>query len=240
VRVTITRAKGKTVAFDATAFVSDVQSAAATADSIGAVQEVVASAIVDGAAIDSALGTEQKPEHETLLSSAHLTIQRIIWPAGLRGRPHEHRMWAVVGVYAGEELNRIYERGTEGLRQTGTRAVPERDVIVLDADAIHSVENPNRNWTAGLHVYGGDIVNIERSAWGPDGREVPFAENVRAARATFQSMGELAKEHGLRLDDEARYLAFTALRAATERERRYLTPAEARQIIAGAWRLEAE
>jgi len=121
--------------------------------------------IVDGAAIDSVLGTELKPEHETLFSSEDLTIQRIIWLPGLGSSLHEHRMWAVVGVYAGEELNRIYERAPDGLTDRGTRTVPERDVFVLDADAIHSVENPDRNWTAGIHVYGGDIVNIERSAW---------------------------------------------------------------------------
>jgi predicted metal-dependent enzyme (double-stranded beta helix superfamily) len=225
--------------FDAAVFVSDVQSAVASSDSINAVQEVVAAAIVDGAAIDAALGTELKPEHETLLSSDRLTIQRIIWLPGFGGRPHEHRMWAVVGVYAGEELNRLYERRSDGLRESGTRAVTERDVFVLDADAIHSVENPDRNWTAGLHVYGGDIVNTERSAWAPDGREVPFAENAAAFRATFQPMRELAQEHGRKLDDETRYLAFTALTAATERERRYPTPTEARQIIADAWKLEA-
>lgn len=225
--------------FDPAVFVSDVQSAVARSDSINAVQEVVAAAIVDGAAIDSALGTELKPEPETLLSSDHLTIQRIIWPPGLGSPPHEHRMWAVVGVYAGEELNRIYERGSGGLRERGTRAVAERDVFVLDADAIHSVENPDRNWTAGLHVYGGDIVNIERSAWAPDGREVPFAENSTARRAMFPPMRELAQAHGMKLDDEARYLAFIALTAATERERRYPTPAEARQIIADAWNLDA-
>ena len=96
--------------FDSAAFVRDVQSAAASSDPINVVQEVVAVAIFDGAAIDSALGTELKPGHETLFSSEDLTIQRIIWLPGLGSSPHEHRRWAVVGVYAGEELNRIYER----------------------------------------------------------------------------------------------------------------------------------
>ena len=120
--------------FDAAEFVSDVRSAAASSDSIKAVQEVVAAVIVDRAAIDSALGTELKPEQETLLSSEQLTVQRIIWPLGLVSSPHEHRMWAVVGVYAGEELNRLYERGPEGLRERDTRTVPEGDVFFLDAD----------------------------------------------------------------------------------------------------------
>jgi hypothetical protein len=61
--------------FDSAAFVHDVQSAAASSDPINAVREVVAVAIVDGAAIDSVLGTEFKPEHETLFSPEDLTIQ---------------------------------------------------------------------------------------------------------------------------------------------------------------------
>ena len=224
--------------FDSAEFVRAVQSAAASSDPINAVQEVVAGEIVDGAAIDSVLGTELKPEHETLISSEDLTIQRIIWLPGFGGSPHEHRMWAVVGVYAGEEVNRLYERSADGLTECGTCVVPEREVFLLDADAIHSVENPDRTWTAGLHVYGGDIVNVERSAWGPDGREVPFAENAGARRAMFRPMRELATEFGTKIDDEARYLAFTALTTETERQRRYPTPEEARQIIAAAWNLE--
>ena len=39
-------------------------------------------------------------------------------------------------------------------------------------------------------------------------------------------------------DDEARYLAFTALTTETQCQRRYPTLAEARQIIAAAWNLE--
>jgi hypothetical protein len=145
-------------------------------------------------------------------------------------------MWAVVGVYAGEELNRVYERSPGGLKESARRVVVPREVFVLDADAIHSVENcRRRGWTAGLHVYGGDIVTVERSAWGPDGREVSFAANASASRAMFQAMYDLAAERDEALDDEARYLATVALRAWCERERRYPGPGEARRIVAAAW-----
>ena len=87
-------------------------------------------------------------------------------------------------------------------------------------------------------MYGGDIVNGERNAWGPDGREVPFAEVDSARRAMFGPMRALAEEYAMPMDDEARYLAITALVAATERERRYPTPAQARSIVAAAWKLE--
>ena len=48
--------------FDAARFVSDAQSGGASSDSINAVQDVLAAAIVDRAAVDSALGTDLKPD----------------------------------------------------------------------------------------------------------------------------------------------------------------------------------
>ena len=219
--------------------VAAVQAASGADDPVASVQEIVASTIADGPAIDAVLGTELKGDNDTLFSSEALTVQRIIWIPGLASVPHEHRMWAVVGVYAGEELNRMYERSPDGgLTELRTRAVPEHDVFVLDVDAIHSVENRGGQWTAALHVYGGDILHAERNAWGPDGREAPFADVDSARRAMFAPMHALAEEHGMPIDSTARHLAITALTAATELERRYPTPAEARHIIAIAWKLE--
>ena len=146
-------------------------------------------------------------------------------------------MWAVVGVYAGQELNRIFERVSDGIRECDSRVVAEGDVFVLGPDALHSVENPGHERTAALHVYGGDILNIERSGWGPDGREVPFAENSSARNAMLNAFRELVEEHGKQIDVGARYRVFTALTAACEREGRYPTHAEARGIIADAWKL---
>jgi predicted metal-dependent enzyme (double-stranded beta helix superfamily) len=214
--------------------VSECQAARTTADPVSAVRNVVGTAIADGDAIDAALGAELTGEQEALFSSADLTVQRILWPGGVRTSPHEHLMWAVIGVYRGEELNRFYERTPNGIKECGDRAVGRGEVLVLDPDTIHSVENPHHELTGGLHVYGGDILGIDRSAWGPDGREVPFSQDSSAYRSMFQPMRDLAQENGIRFDDDARYDAFLALRAACERDGRYPTYAEARRIIAAA------
>ena len=80
-------------------------------------------------------------------------------------------------------------------------------------------------------------MSVERSAWGPDGGEVAFATNTALVRAMGQAMRDVAGDHGKTLDDEARYLANTALRAACKREQRYPTNVEARRIIEQAWQL---
>jgi predicted metal-dependent enzyme (double-stranded beta helix superfamily) len=221
--------------FVAEAFVSDCRTAASAMDPVRSVHAVVEAAICDGAAIDAALGTERKRENDTLFSSPTLTVQRILWPGGVGSSPHEHRMWAVIGVYRGQEVNHLFERTPDGLKECGERVVRRGEVLALGMDVIHSVESPHHELTAGLHVYGGDILGADRSAWGPDSCEVPFRENNAAYISMFEPMRDLAQEHGRQDDDDARHDAIVALTAATKREKRYLTPDECRRIIAGAW-----
>jgi predicted metal-dependent enzyme (double-stranded beta helix superfamily) len=222
--------------FSTESFVDACRAALDRDDPVEAVREAVLAALSEGrAAIDTVLGTKFKREADTLYSSPDLTVQRILWPPGFAGRPHEHRMWAIVGVYGGEERNRFFERSPNGLKESGRCALAQGQVLVLDDDAIHAVENARRDWTAGLHVYGGDIVGAPRNAWGPDGREVPVVEDRTASAAMYQVLYDLAAESKTRLDDEAHFQATTALRDACDRERRYLTPIEARRVIVDAW-----
>jgi predicted metal-dependent enzyme (double-stranded beta helix superfamily) len=223
--------------FDPEVFVADCRAAAGEGDAPTAVAEVLAAATDDGSSIDAALGAEYKREADVLFSSPNLTVQRILWPRGAVTSPHDHRMWAVVGVYGGEETNRLYKRSSEGLNECGGQSVAQGDVFVLGADAIHSVENAGSGWTAALHVYGGDILTVERSAWGPDGREVPYGEMTSAVKAMLQSAYDLAEERGAAIDDQALSVAITALLAWCKLERRYATPAEARGIVTDAWEL---
>lgn len=44
----------------------------------------------------------------------------------------------------------------------------EKDVISLGADVVHSVANPTRDWTAALHVYGGEFFTTPRTMWDKD------------------------------------------------------------------------
>ena len=108
-------------------------------------------------------------------------------------------------------------------------------MLTLPTDAIHSVENPGRDWASGLHVYGGDILAVARSAWGPDGREVAFEHDAAACIPMFKGMARAVSDRGRPIDDDAWYLANRALAAACDRERRYPTAEEARRFVADAW-----
>jgi hypothetical protein len=143
-------------------------------------------------------------------------------------------MWAVVGVYDGIEVNRVFARTASGLEPVSTHDVGAGDVIALDQSAVLSVENPLRARSAGLHVYGGPILTTERSAWAPDGREQPFGEHARLEGAMFLVLRGVAADRGLDLDVDAKYAAMRALVTARERAERYLTDDEMRAIVCEA------
>jgi predicted metal-dependent enzyme (double-stranded beta helix superfamily) len=92
----------------------------------------------------------------------------------MRLYPHDHRMWAVIGIYTGQEDNTFYRRSAPGsptLTESGGKEVAVGDVLALGSDAIHAVANPKAHLTGAIHVYGGDFVNEERSQWGPGPEE---------------------------------------------------------------------
>jgi predicted metal-dependent enzyme (double-stranded beta helix superfamily) len=93
--------------------------------------------------------------------------------------PHDHRMWAVIGVYTGREDN-IFWRRIKGdahgrIEAVGARALGVRDAEPLGHNIIHSVTNPISRLTGAIHVYGGDFFAAERSEWDPESlREESF------------------------------------------------------------------
>jgi predicted metal-dependent enzyme (double-stranded beta helix superfamily) len=223
------------VSFEVEAFVAACRQASTGSDPSAAVRDVVAEAIADGPSIDAALGSDVQGMHDTLFVCPELTVQRIGWPAGNRSSPHEHRMWAVVGVYAGIEINVLYQRSARGLVEQSVRHLGRGEVLVLDEGAIHAVANPLRDRTVGLHVYGGDIAGISRNAWNADGSEVPFAEDSVQRRVMLGVIQDLAVERDQVVSHDDLYDAYSELCSAYERRRRYLSPDEARAVVTAAW-----
>ena len=85
--------------------------------------------------------------------------------------PHNHLMWANIGIYTGREDNIFWKRTANGIRAFGAEALFSRDVASLPKDAVHSVTNPLLRFTGGIHIYGGDFFNTARSQWDPESLE---------------------------------------------------------------------
>jgi predicted metal-dependent enzyme (double-stranded beta helix superfamily) len=104
--------------------------------------------------------------------------------------PHDHNMWATIGIYTGREDNIIWRRRGREVRAVGAASICEREVFPLPEDAVHSVTNPIGRPTGAIHIYGGDFfVTDGRSEWDPETLcQRPF--DLEAARARFREATE--------------------------------------------------
>jgi predicted metal-dependent enzyme (double-stranded beta helix superfamily) len=155
--------------FDLDQFISDCRSAIQQDASHKFVREVVARAVSDPPAVLNALGEPEQGEIKPLYRSNDLTILNVIWAPWMTLLPHNHQMWAVIGIYTGREDNIFWRRlegdGRTKVEAAGARALSEKDAVPLGQDVIHSVTNPIPRLTGAIHVYGGDFFGVARSEW---------------------------------------------------------------------------
>jgi len=149
-------------------FVADCVAAGRGQDPQAAVREVLARAVSAPRAVLEALGEPREAGIRTLHRSRTLTIFSATWTPQMNLVPHNHRMWALIGIYTGREDNILWRAKPEKIEAFGAKALFEGDVAALPADAIHSVTNPLRRFTGGLHIYGGDFFDTTRSQWNPE------------------------------------------------------------------------
>ena len=149
-------------------FIADCRAAHAADRSHKAVREVVARAVSEPNAVLEWLGAPKRGEVQKLYHSPELTILNVVWAPYMTIYPHNHRMWAVIGVYTGREDNIFWRKKDRKVEAAGAQALSERDAVPLGPDIIHSVTNPIPRLTGAIHVYGGDFFGIERSEWDPE------------------------------------------------------------------------
>jgi predicted metal-dependent enzyme (double-stranded beta helix superfamily) len=146
----------------------------------------MARAIADPAAVLRGLGEPKSGGIVPIHRSADLTIINVLWPVGMVIMPHNHTMWAVIGVYGGREDNILWRRlpGDSGRRieAAGAKSLSTRDALAFGPDVIHSVVNPSTGITGAIHVYGGDFFGAERSEWDPDSLEERPYDMAKAQR----------------------------------------------------------
>ncbi len=172
--------------FDIDEFIGDCREAVHETDPRRAVREALERAVSEPAAVGEALAPTEGGF--TLLHHASdLTVLHVVWAPGMRIFPHDHQMWAAIGIYAGQEDNEFFRRAGpdgRGLTGSGGRELAVGDVVLLGDDTIHAVSNPLAQLTAAIHVYAGDFVNEPRSQWGPGPvEERPY--DIDVARRQF-------------------------------------------------------
>lgn len=181
--------------FDVGNFVVDCRAALGGEHTPTAVRDVLDRALGEPTLIDEALGGPKPGGIYPLHRSDDLTVLQIVWPPHVSLFPHDHQMWAAIGIYLGREDNTFFRRGPEGIEPSGGKELDAGDVVLLGREVIHAVQNPGSSYTAAIHVYGGDFFAAQRSEWDPKTFvEQPF--DVEHARAVLAAADEAARsEH---------------------------------------------
>jgi predicted metal-dependent enzyme (double-stranded beta helix superfamily) len=172
--------------FELDQFIADCRAALAADKSHKSVREVLARAVSNPAVVLKDLGEPMRSGVQKLYHSSDLTILNVIWAPRMTIMPHNHQMWAVIGIYTGREDNIFWRRvpGGQGgkLEAAGAQALCEKDAEPLGGNIIHSVTNPIPRLTGAIHIYGGDFFGVERSEWDPETlQEGPYdvAKNLK-------------------------------------------------------------
>ncbi|MBA3653279.1 MAG: hypothetical protein H0W70_03705 [Actinobacteria bacterium] len=148
-------------------FVEACKAAALEDRATAAVSEVVERCVGDTAFLDELPGA--RPGIFPLHREDALSIFKIVVPPGYVSLPHDHRMWAVIGIFSGREDNEFFRRAGDTLQASGGRSITDGEVLSLGTQTIHAVGNPLQHaGTVAIHVYGGDLVTAERSMWTSD------------------------------------------------------------------------
>lgn len=181
--------------FDLEQFTADCRNALAADSSHKLVREVVARAVSNPAEVLKGLGDPKRAEIQKLYHAPDLTILNVIWGPMMTVMPHNHQMWAVIGIYSGREDNVFWRRRPDGngrVEAAGARALCVGDAEPLGHNIIHSVTNPIPRLTGAIHVYGGDFFAAERSEWDAETLLEGRYDAERTMRR-FQAANELSK-----------------------------------------------
>ena len=179
-----TRAK-----IDIDRFVADCVEANSDSAPQAAVLEVLTRAIHTPSSVLAAVGEPKKAGITVLHRSKTLTIFSAVWTPQMNLMPHNHLMWANIGIYTGREDNLLWRHSPERIEAYSAKALFEGDTTALPVDAIHSVTNPLLRFTGGIHIYGGDFFDTTRSQWNPETLEEESSDGA-VIRGIFERENE--------------------------------------------------
>jgi len=102
---------------------------------------------------------------------------------------HNHTTWAVVVGFAGQELNRFFERSDDGVEQTGEHMVQAGTGVAMLPDDLHSIAIEGS--ALNFHCYGLALERLDRREYYDPVNETwkifSNVSSIREARAGLQA-----------------------------------------------------
>jgi len=152
---------------DVEQFVAECRASLEESEPRLAVSDLLERTVASSTGVEEALPA-RRAELTTLHHAPDLTVLKVVWAPGMSIWPHDHLMWAAIGIYAGREDNTFFRCVDGALEPRRTRELSTSQVVLLGDDAIHAVHNPLGACTGAIHVYGGDFFNRDMTQWDPE------------------------------------------------------------------------
>ena len=101
----------------------------------------------------------------------------VVWGPGDHAAPHDHHTWGMIGVLenslAETRFRRLDDRSNpEYARLEKDRVMDNRPgevtLLIPDVDEIHQMDNLTDRPTVEIHVYGRDLLGLERCRFDPE------------------------------------------------------------------------
>lgn len=123
-------------------------------------------------------GKGRRPQHGSYLlhRGPGLLVSAVVWGAGDHVDPHDHHTWGMIGVVDNgieETRFRLLDgHALEGVaklekQRTAFLKPGQVSLLVPETDEIHQMDNVGDRPTVEIHVYGTDLVGLQRCQYEP-------------------------------------------------------------------------
>lgn len=112
-----------------------------------------------------------------------LSVVSFVWKPGQWTPIHDHTVWGLVGIYQGLERTEVYEKqqGKYVLTRIIDSQAGEVGAVSPEIGDVHRVGNVSDDVSISIHVYGGNIGEIERHVFEEDGSSKAFISGYEPA-----------------------------------------------------------
>jgi predicted metal-dependent enzyme (double-stranded beta helix superfamily) len=101
--------------------------------------------------------------------SPTLSLLKVSFPNSRRTPPHNHGTWATILLMDGQEKNTIYRKDASGALVRDREITLEPGALLhMPANCAHVAECIGNKPALGLHVYGANVLGVERQMWDPE------------------------------------------------------------------------
>lgn len=154
--------------FNVETFVRDMREIAVGADAAKTLRAYIDDIMQDPDAIRDAFPAELAGD-QILFEDDTVSVWRTSFDPGVSVPAHDHQMSAVISVYQGKERNDFFEADPNGgLRRSGEVVLEPGSVLSVGPSAIHSVTCISEEPALGLHVYLGNLTEVDRTLFDID------------------------------------------------------------------------